>query len=403
MNEAELKAFQENFLKELGVTMDSIMEEKLTEKLKEMNSDSEKSLEDMKAEIKKLSEGLQEKEANTDEAKDSLVAKIFQKTFANGIDWEKGFKALVETEAKAVGMKAGEMTEWTNANWGYWVFDKFENDIIKEMELLSPIVGAIRWFKLQKGSKVSFPTVTNGITTAYVDEWTAGSNSKPTFGRVTIDIYKTFTLVDLTEELLSDYMAKPDLYRLLVEFIAESQYLFLEKEILNGTATGASKILGIRNLANKKTFTLSGLTKNMTYDDVIDAEATLPRKYRVKKNDVKWIMPDYVYFQARKIKTADWYPLFPELNRDKPKLDLFEVIISDEAGDVVSNATDVASAESFILGNVKKFYWVRRTGMTTKKGYYGDNWTKDVSSIKTNQRIGWKAVRDEAFVVISNA
>ena len=162
-------------------------------------------------------------------------------------------------------------------------------------------------------------------------------------------------------------------------------------------------MLVIRNLVGKWTFTLSWLTKAITYDDVIDIEATLPVKYRTIKADVKWMLTDYAYFQLRKVKTADGYPLFPELSRDKPKLDLFDEIITESAGDVVSTATDVAGAESFVLGNIKKFYWVRRTGMTTKKGYYGDNWTKDVSSLKTNQRIGWKAVRDDAFVIVSNA
>jgi len=396
MDEKQLKEFQENFLKELGVTMDTVLDEKLSKKLEELNADNEKTIEDMKAEIKKFASLVKKQEANTEEKKKEIVASIFQKTFQLGIDSEDGFKSLVDAEVKA-------LNEWTDADGWFAVFDQFESDIIREMEELSPIVWAIRWFKLKKGDKVSFPTVTNGITTAYVDEGTSWTASKPTFGRVTIDIYKTFTLVDLTEELLTDYMAKPDLYKLLVEFIAESQYQFLEQEILNGTGTGTSKVVGIRNLTGNKTYELSvQKTADITYDDVINAEAELPRKYRLKKNDVAWIMPDYVYFQLRKVKTADGYPLFPELNRDKPKLDLFNVIISDEAGDVVSASTDVAGAESFILGNIKKFYGVRRTGMVTKKGYYGDNWTKDVSSIKTNQRIGLKAVREDAFVVIKN-
>lgn len=394
MNEKELKAFQDNLIKELGVVLDDTIESKI----KEMNDEWEKSLNEMKEEIKKLTLSLKATKTDDTEAKQSVVASVFQKAFANGVDSDEWFKALIEAE-----MKAGEQNEGTDADGWFGVFDQFEKDIIKEMEKLSPIVQAIRWFTLKKWDKVSFPTVTNGITTAYVAEWTAWSNSKATFGRVTIDINKTFTLVDLTEELLGDYMAKPDLYRLLIEMIAESQYLFLEAQIMNWDGTGQN-MLGIRNLASKLTIALSSTTTSaITYDDIIDIEAKLPVKYRTNKKDVKWLLTDYVYFQLRKVKTSDGYPLFPELNRENPKLDLFDVIITEEAGDVISTATDVTGAESFVLGNIKKFYWVRRTGMTTKKGYYGDNWTKDVSSLKTNQRIGWKSVRDEAFVIVSNA
>lgn len=394
MNEKELKAFQDSLIKELGITIDSAIEAKL----KEMNDEGAKSLDEMKEEIKSLSLKFKTQEMKEDGYKGAICA-IFKWAFEKGVQSDEEFKSFAETTLK-------NMNEGTEADWGYLVFDQFERDIIKEIQTAFPIVGAIRWFTLKKGDKVSFPVVDNGITTAYVDEWASGSASKPTFGRVSIDIYKTFSLVDITEELLADYMGNQDLYSLILELIVESQGKFLEKEFVNGTGTGASKIVGMRNLPWALGYALNATKKvaDITLDEVLDIEQKLPEKYRRNRKEVKWIITDYVYFVLRKVRhSGGGQLLFPELgNIDNPKLDLFDVVISDEAGDVVSSATNVADAEIGVLGNVKKFYWVRRTGMITKKGYYGDNWKKDVSSIKTTQRVWGKAVRENAFVVFSN-
>jgi hypothetical protein len=46
--------------------------------------------------------------------------------------------------------------------------------------------------------------------------------------------------------------------------------------------------------------------------------------------------------------------MFPELKDGK--LDLYNIIIDDNAGDVINQATDVAEAEWGVLANDKKFY-----------------------------------------------
>jgi hypothetical protein len=54
------------------------------------------------------------------------------------------------------------------------------------------------------------------------------------------------------------------------------------------------------------------------------------------------------------------------------------------------------------LANDKKFYWVRRKWTTFEQGFYWDNWKNWIKSSKTTQRLGLKAVRNKAFVVLSN-
>lgn len=73
------------------------------------------------------------------------------------------------------------------------------------------------------------------------------------------------TLVSMTEELLDDTMTVPDLYDLIVEFVAESQAEFLETQILTGTGS----VKGILVNAGINTVSLAA-TKKLT--DVTDDE-----------------------------------------------------------------------------------------------------------------------------------
>ena len=137
---------------------------------------------------------------------------------------EKGFNEVV---AKTY---AG-MSEGTEEAGAELVFDQFEADVLRVLNEYN-IVADVRILPLAKGDKVKLPKATNGVTTYYVDETVKRTWSKPTTAFVTIDIAKTATLTDMSEELLDDTMTTPDLYNLIVEFIAESQAEFLEKEIL---------------------------------------------------------------------------------------------------------------------------------------------------------------------------
>lgn len=73
--------------------------------------------------------------------------------------------------------------------------------------------------------------------TYFTAEEVAYTASEPATAFISIDIAKMTTLVSMTEELLDDTMTVPDLYDLIVEFVAESQAEFLETQILTGTGS----------------------------------------------------------------------------------------------------------------------------------------------------------------------
>jgi hypothetical protein len=55
-----------------------------------------------------------------------------------------------------------------------------------------------------------------------------------------------------------------------------------------------------------------------------------------------------------------------------------------------------------LFGDLSYFTLARRKGITIERGYYGDNWAKDIQSIKSNTRYGGCATFPEALVVLKN-
>jgi hypothetical protein len=54
------------------------------------------------------------------------------------------------------------------------------------------------------------------------------------------------------------------------------------------------------------------------------------------------------------------------------------------------------------FGDFGYFTLARRKGLTVERGYYGDNWKKDIQSLKSNTRYGGTLTFPEAITVLLN-
>jgi len=387
MNETELKAFQESLITELGAVMDEKTKTAIEEKLKEVSTKED--LENIKEEIKSVKRSLKFAWNETDAYK-SVITNIFKAVKNQAVSNESQFKAIADAEVQKA------INETTLTDGGHGVFTQFEKDIIREMKTKFPVVDAIKWYNIQKWDKLNIPTVTNGITSAWVSEWSAGSASQPVWGTIALDTNKLWSLIEITEELLEDSMATPDLYDLLVGFVAESQGAFLSEEILNGTGTGTSKVVGIRNLVGVGVSVANTATSTsaLTRQDILAVEGTLPEKYATD-SDCVWVMSRYVFYRLRGLSDESGL-LFPELSQRK--LDGYDVIIDTNAG-VNSSVTDVAGGVYAIFGNIKKFVWAKRKGFTAELGYSGTGFASGTKSLRVIQRLDAKSARNDAFVL----
>lgn len=395
MNEEQLKALQDALAK----TVPAVIDEALDAKIKTLSEKAATDMEEIQAEIKKLTlAGKQTAEVKELGTKAAIVS-IFKNVVNQDIKSEAQFKSIVEKEVKALPF----MNETTATEGAELVFDQFSADILKVINSYE-LVSSVKTLQLAKGDKLSLPKVTNWVTTEYVTEGTAGTESEPTTSFVTIDIFETFSMVDFSQNILDDAMTIPDLYNLIVEMIWESQAEFMENEILNGA--GGTAIEGI--LVNSSVNVITMANGDISVDDISDAYLVQVitkalRKFKRNPSKVKWIMSQYVYWKLMALKTTTGQPLYPELrNFSSPSLMGYGVIISDKS--LVQNvAGDAVSTKVLAFGDLSYFLLVSRKDLTLERGYYGDNWKKSVVSVKANKRIGWKPTFGEAFTVLKTA
>lgn len=363
-------------------------------KMAELEAKSLNDINDIKAEIKKLSMQKKLTPNVVSLAQKTAVVGTIKDVFEKGVKTEKAFMEVAEQHIKT-------MSEGTSTEGAELVFDQFEADILKVINSYQ-LVNMVKILPLAKGDKVSLPKATNGVTTTYVSEGNTDTATEPATSFVSIDIFKAYTLTKMTEELLEDTMTIPDLYNLIVEFIGESQAEFLENQILNGVGTTAVEWILVNSSVNEVT-----LDATETGDDIADADLVAvvtkaAQKFKTRTSNVAWIMSQYIYGKLMSLKTTANAILYPELrNFANPSLMGYKVIISDKMT-VQNSAQDIAWATTILFGDLSYFTLARRKGLTIEQGYTDNDWAKGIRSIKSNSRFGGKCTFGEAFTKLSN-
>ena len=386
------KVVSETIEKSLPEIVDTVTEKKVSELMSQSNSE----LDNIKAELKKVSAEQKTSWKVGEAYKQTAMVGIIKEVFQNNITTEQGFKEVVDRHFK-------EMNEWTATEWQEFVFDQFERDILRVMNDFN-VVNSVKMYTLAKGDKITFPKAVQWITTTFKWEWVDyGSPTKPVTSEVVIDIAKATTMTSMTEELLDDTMTTPDLYNLIVEFIGESQAEFLEDKVLNGTLWANSTIEWLLVNSDVKEVTLDATKTVWDIDDdtLVEAVMKIPRKYKRRPWSMKWVMSQYTLWKLMQLKTTDGSFLYPTLREATPRLWGYEVVVSDKAP--VQDATeDVADATSIVFGDMNYFTLVRRKGLTLERGYRDGDWQADIQSVKSNTRVWGKVSFGEAFVKITN-
>ena len=363
-------------------------------KLKEAG-DQIKNLNDEVTKVKALANSSEASKKALDTAMDNAVVNVFKEVGSMSSVSEKEFDSLKQ-EIWTKILAAGDLT-WGTDGAGLNIFEKFETDLIYEIEKFEAIK-EFRNINLAKGSKITWTTATNGIVATFVDEKGMPTESEPVFDRISIEVKKIIALVAITQELEEDQMTTPQLYRLILEFSGEAIAELLEKEILSGDGTA---FVGIFNLPWALTYTMGA---GETVSDVVKAnilaiEQKLSHKERAK---AIYFMSDFSRYELGKVQDANGNDVFPKVFDANPTIMGRKIRISDYAWEVQDLASNVADASFLALGNPKQYLVVHRTGVTVAKGFYGDNWAKEIASIKVRKR-GWMgSLKDTAFVIASN-
>lgn len=388
MTDGFAKILKDELPKVVDAVVDAKVEELSKKTLAEMN--------EIKQEMKSLALNNKVTEKTKDLAYKTAFVSIAKEVIDKGVTTESQFKNIVEAHVKT-------MSEGTATDGADLVFDQFEQSVLQVLSTFE-IVNLVKIIPIAKGDKLSIPKVTNGITTAFVAEKSAASDSEPDTTFVTIDIYKAMTLTNFTNELLEDTMTIPDLYDMLVNNIAESQGAWLEKQILAGTGSSAPEGILVNSSVNSvQLATAWHRASNIADSNIVDVYTKANVKYKRNKAGLVWITSQYVLGKLQALKTTDGYPLYPELRGANPTLFGSKVILTDDSSIAQNLAWDVAAKPTMIFGDLAQYILVRRKGVTMERGYYASNWTADIQSIKSVSRFGGKCAFGEAFTKLINA
>jgi len=284
------------------------------------------------------------------------------------------------------------------------VFDQFEKDVLDVVEE-ETLLKNITVYELLKGNNYKIAKWKDGIIPSFVTEGSAGAYTQGSLEEITIDIVKSLALIGMSEELLGDSMSTPNIYQLVVRNIGRAQSAYIVEQVLNWNGVGQN-FTGILNAVGTKEVVLeAGKTsiRNFLGDsDLTDIITANAMEFKRNTANVSWIISQYVYGVLRNIRTTTWMFLYPELRDVVPTLMGNNVIISSKAP-MQTAANDVADTPFLIYGDLEHYALIKRSGLEIEMGHSGEDFTKDLITLKAKQRLGWEALYPEAFVIAKTA
>lgn len=212
------------------------------------------------------------------------------------------------------------------------------NMVIEKVKEISPIYSMATVF--HSAGKLVFPLENNIPTTNYVDEGATISDSDATFTTVELGGYLASALTKISESLIAN--ASFDIVTYVVNAMAKSISVFLEKELLKGTS---SKCTGALSTENKVTTTSASA---VTADDLIDVQMLVPQSLQ---DNCCWIMHPSTLKSLRKLKDGQGNYLMGNMTNGFGYTLLNKPIYLSENIDTIG-----ASADVILYGDLTGLY-----------------------------------------------
>lgn len=222
----------------------------------------------------------------------------------------EGKKASAYTKAMLDWMRSGfhvvsdVLSEGSDAEGGYLVPDEWDArlvDVLEEENVFRKKATILKTSGLHR-----INVAATKPAAAWIDEGGALTFGDATFGQVTLDAYKLYVAVKITEELLYDSAFPIDTYitQQFGKAIANAE----EDAFLNGNGTG--KPTGIFDATNGGTV-VDAAGNKIASDDIFTLIYALKRPYR---KNAEFIMNDATLAAIRKLKDANnqyiWQPSY---------------------------------------------------------------------------------------------
>lgn len=184
--------------------------------------------------------------------------------------------------------RTGEMALGDN---GAVIPTTIANRILDTVKQMAPLYALATKFNVK--GKLDFPVATKEISTTYATEFTALTSSNVGFTKRTLDGFLVGALSKVSVSLVNN--AQFDIVSYVVNKVAESIALFLEKEIISGAGTTAMTGVLIDTLVKK----VDTVTDIPTADEFIAVQAEVPQQYQA---GAMWLVSKKTLLAMRQLK-----------------------------------------------------------------------------------------------------
>lgn len=259
---------------------------------REMNEEEIKNFDDTEKEIKNIDATLdrmakmnkmenrkvEDKKELTEEEKDIKNFATFIRNFVNGIQND---------------------TNLTKGDNGVVIPKTIARKIIDKVIEISPLYASATKYNAKGTLAVpKYDDTTDDVTVAYATEFDELVSHSGKFATVELTGFLIGALTKISKSLLnnSDF----NLTEYVINKMAEKFKLFYEGEMINGTSTKISGIVGSYDSTNMKVVLLN--KSSVTADELIDIQETVPDAFQA---NAYWIMNRDTRKKIRKLKDSD--------------------------------------------------------------------------------------------------
>lgn len=184
--------------------------------------------------------------------------------------------------------RTGEMVKSDN---GAVIPTTIANRILDTVKQIAPLYNLATKFNVK--GKLDFPVAKKAITTAYATEFTALTSSNVGFDKRTLDGFLVGALSKVSVSLINN--SQFDIVSYVVNKVAESIALFLEKEIISGE--GTTKMTGV--LVDTLVKAVDTVGDTPTADEFIAIQVAVPQQYQA---GAMWLVSNKTLLAMRQMK-----------------------------------------------------------------------------------------------------
>lgn len=197
--------------------------------------------------------------------------------------------------------RAGELTP-ASGSAGALIPTTIVNYIIRKVYDICPILERSQKFKVKGKLEVPYyPYDSNNITVAYQEEFVQLESSSGKFSSVPLDGFLAGCLTKISRSLINN--SQIDITAFVVDEMSYAIKRFIEHEMLIGTTSPTSKVLGLSELTNGIT---AAAANAITADEIVKLHDSIKDEFQ---SNAIWIMSPQTRTALRLLKSSTGYYL----------------------------------------------------------------------------------------------